>query len=591
MKEMNLFSIRNLSCAAVLSAAFLMLAPAKVEAQSYEPVPVTISKEKVKIDGKICYSHIVLERQTLFSISKAYNVSIEDIYKFNPTLKETGLKKNGIILIPLVEAAEVTPAPKVEPKETPKEEVQTVAQEPKVQEPEVQEPAAEEAVAQAPQTKKVKRKVHTVKWFEDLDVIAEKYGVSVESIMKLNNLEGRKLSSRQKLQIPNPDEVIGEVETDSTQEETPSETVAVADSASTSITAGENEEAAVISHNVKAGLVLPLNATGSSSHRGNMDFYSGVLLAVSDLSEKGVNVDMKVFDIAGENGLPSYEDIQDCKFIIGPVASEDIRKVLSLGEEGPYIISPLDQRAQSIAAANARLIQVPTPHTTQYKDLIDWLKADTTESDKVVLITEKGTRPTEAMAQMQAAVDSTGLAYRKFSYSILEGRDILEPLMSLMTNEGFNRVVIASESEAFVNDVVRNLNLIEYQKYEVILYTSSKIRNFETIEVDNIHNTSLHTSLSYYINYDDPRVMSFLMRYRALFNAEPSQFAFQGYDIAAYFIELVNKYGENWVEKIDEGKKKMLQSTFDFMKTPDGGYINNGVRRIVYGDKWSVNEF
>ena len=76
MKEMNIFSIRNLSCAAVLSAAFLMLAPAKVAAQSYEPVPVTISKEKVKIDGKICYSHIVLERQTLFSISKAYNVSV-----------------------------------------------------------------------------------------------------------------------------------------------------------------------------------------------------------------------------------------------------------------------------------------------------------------------------------------------------------------------------------------------------------------------------------------------------------------------------------------------------------------------------------
>ena len=595
MKEMNIFSIRNLSCAAVLSAAFLMLAPAKVAAQSYEPVPVTISKEKVKIDGKICYSHIVLERQTLFSISKAYNVSVEDIYKFNPTLKETGLKKNGIILIPLVEAAETTPAPKVEPKETPKEEAQAVAQE-----PQVQEPAAEEAVAQAPEvketetkvpeTKKVKRKVHTVKWYEDLDVIAEKYGVSVESIMKLNNLEGRKLSSRQKLQIPDPDEVIGEAEAVSTQEDAPADTVTVADSASTAIAAGENEEAAVISHNVKAALALPLNATGSSSHRGNMDFYSGVLLAVSDLSEKGVNVDMKVFDIAGENGLPSYEDIQSCNFVIGPVASEDIRKVLSLGEEGPYIISPLDQRAQSIAAANARLIQAPTPHTTQYKDLIDWLKADTTESDKVVLITEKGTRPTEAMAQMQAAVDSTGLAYRKFSYSILEGRDVLEPLMSLMTNEGFNRVVIASESEAFVNDVVRNLNLIEYQKYEVILYTSSKIRNFETIEVDNIHNTSLHTSLSYYINYGDPRVMSFLMRYRALFNAEPSQFAFQGYDIATFFIELVNKYGENWAEKIGEGKKKMLQSTFDFMKTPEGGYINNGVRRIVYGDKWSVNE-
>ena len=584
MKKMNMFSIRNLSYAAVLSAAFLMFTPEKVDAQSYEPVPVTISKEKVKIDGKICYSHIVLERQTLFSISKAYNVSVEDIYRFNPTLKETGLKKNGIILIPSVEAIEATAAPKSAVEEKP----EVTAQEPAAEVAAVQESEAKEPEVKEPETKKVKRKVHTVKWFEDLDVIAEKYGVTVESIMKLNNLEGRKLSSRQKLQIPNPDEVIEEAE--STTEAAPAETVEVADSTSAVETVAETEEAEVINHNVKAALVLPLNATGTSSHRGNMDFYSGVLLAVSDLTEKGVNVDMKVYDIAGENGFPSYEYIQDCNFIIGPVATDDIRKILAMSEEGPYVISPLDHKAQSIAAVNTRLIQIPTPHTTQYNDLIEWLKTDTMESDKVVFITEKGGRQTEAMAQMQAAIDSTGLDYKKFSYSILEGRDVLEPLMSLMTNEGLNRVVIASESEAFVNDVVRNLNLIEYQKYEVILYTSSKIRNFETIEVDNIHNTSLHTSLSYYINYDDPKVMNFLMRYRALFNVEPSQFAFQGYDIATYFISMVNKYGENWVEKIGEDKKKMLQSTFNFVKTPEGGYINNGIRRIVYGDKWSVNE-
>ena len=88
--------------------------PEEAAAQAYAPVQVTISKEKVKIDGKICYSHIVLEKQTLYSISKAYNVSIDDIYRFNPTLKETGLKKNGIILIPSQEAIQETKPAEVE---------------------------------------------------------------------------------------------------------------------------------------------------------------------------------------------------------------------------------------------------------------------------------------------------------------------------------------------------------------------------------------------------------------------------------------------------------------------------------------------
>ena len=48
-------------------------------AQAYDNTPVSLSKEKIKINGQVCYSHVVLERQTLFLISKAYNVSLEDI--------------------------------------------------------------------------------------------------------------------------------------------------------------------------------------------------------------------------------------------------------------------------------------------------------------------------------------------------------------------------------------------------------------------------------------------------------------------------------------------------------------------------------
>ena len=583
---MTRFKINILIRAAAVAAVLMAYIPEEAAAQAYTPVPVTISKEKVKIDGKICYSHIVLEKQTLYSISKAYNVSIEDIYRFNPTLKETGLKKNGIILIPSAEAIEGRKA------DEQKRVDETAAQ--KRQQTldsltTTKEPVEEEAVIKE-SPKKTKRKTHTVRWFEDLDVIAEKYGVSVESIMKLNNLEGRKLSNRQKLQIPTQEDIAMMEETAVAEDTVEAPTIETSDSAAIQEIPIPQEQNVIAGKDVKAGILLPLNATGTSSHRGNMDFYSGILLAVSDLTEKGINIELKVCD-TGQNGLPSYGYISDCDFLIGPIAPGDLTKALETYTDGPFIISPLDQRAQNIAASQPMLIQAPTPHAVQYNDLIGWVKEYTKNTDKVIFITEKGARQSEVQTQMQAAIDSSGIAYRNFSYSILEGRDVMDPLMALMTNTGENRVVIASESEAFVNDVVRNLNLIEYQKYEVVLYSPSKIRNFETIDVDNIHNTSLHTSLSYYINYDDPKVKNFLLKYRAVFNTEPTQFAFQGYDLATYFIEMVNRYGEGWAEMMPENEKKMLQSTFRFRKSAeDGGYINNGVRRITYEEGWKVKE-
>ena len=97
---MRLDTIHILAVALMLS----LTAQQRLDAQTYVNTPVEISKEKVRIDGKICYSHIVLERQTLYSISKAYGVTLEDIYRFNPTVTEAGLKKNSIIIIPSEDA-------------------------------------------------------------------------------------------------------------------------------------------------------------------------------------------------------------------------------------------------------------------------------------------------------------------------------------------------------------------------------------------------------------------------------------------------------------------------------------------------------
>ena len=206
--------------------------------------------------------------------------------------------------------------------------------------------------------------------------------------------------------------------------------------------------------------------------------------------------------------------------------------------------------------------------------------------DKVIVISEKEARKGDEGRILRAAIDSAHIAYTPFSYSILEGRKIQEPLEAEMTTEGFNRVVVASESEAFVNDVVRNLNLTIHNKFNVVLYAPAKIRTFETIEIENFHNTNLHASLTYYIDYNDPEVRKFIKKYRTLFHTEPTQFAFQGYDVAKYFLGLCAKYGEDWMRYAEDAS--MLQSTFDLKPSGNAGYINNGIRRIVYGKEYSV---
>ena len=570
----------------IIAALLACTVPATGNAQEYISTPVTVSKEKVRVNGDICYSHVVKEKQTLFSIAKAYEVTVDDIYAYNPTLKESGLKKNSIILIPAKK--EKTPAETA----TPVTESDVKLQyEPKVEVTEVQE-----EVKKTRQTeKKKKQTTHTVKWYEDLDVIAEKYGVTVEAIIKANNLSGRKLAKRQKLIIPEPGEMIEAdgheatesipvgAETEETIKETP-------DSLNANSPETEPEWIFTPKEEVKATLILPMRTTTGNPSRNNMDFYSGVLLAVKDLAETGISTELNVYDSSDSNHPIVSEDLDGSDLVIGPVSSADLNKLLATESQIKAIISPLDPRAESLALTNSNFIQVPAPQTVQYQDLASWIKEDTAPGDTLLIISEKGSRQTDATSQLTLAAESTGLTFIPFSYSILEGRDITEPLTNLMTKTGTNRVLIASESEAFVNDVVRNLNILVYNKINIVLYAPARIRNFETIEVENLHNTALHASLGYLIDYEDQQVKNFLLKYRALYNTEPTQYAFQGYDIATYFISMCSRYGSDWMRKLDGSEQHMLQSTFRFVPMPEGGFVNQGIRRVVYGNGWSVTK-
>lgn len=576
---MKIDMIRNIGRICVImtfAAASLM----EASAQEYVNTPVTISTEKIRSGNQLCYSHVVLERQTLFSISKAYDVSVEDIYRFNPTLKENGLKKNSIILIPILEKnGEAT-----------SEARKTVA----APQPEPQAAAASDVRKKdnadvKPKKSKKKQTIHVRKWFEDIYTIAEKYGTTPEAIRQANNLSSDRLANRQKLIIPDKDFIVTAVA------EQAEEVVGMPAEDSVTVTVEIPEDTFADwtytpKDKVNATLLLPLKTANGNISRNNMDFYSGAMLAVYDLAEKGISTDFRVIDITDKSHPVTSEDINGADVVIGPVSSGDIARLLESFDKTSTVISPLDPKAEELAATHSNLVQVPTPHRAQYEDLTEWIKEDLTAEDTVLVISEKAFKQSDAAKAMMEVMDSSGIAHNSFSYNILEGRDVIEPLKALMTMTGTNRVMIASESEAFVNDVVRNLNLMIYEQYKVVLYAPSKIRSFETIEVEHFHKTNMHVSLTYYIDYEDPRVREFLLKYRALYNTEPSQFAFQGYDITSYFINLCSRYGEKWMEKIGDAPQAMLQSTFRCRKANEGGYVNNGVRRIVYEDGWKVSE-
>jgi LysM repeat protein/ABC-type branched-subunit amino acid transport system substrate-binding protein len=568
-----------------LMAACLLLGaglPARAQDTEYKATPVTISRDRVRKDGKLFYSHVVLERQTLFSISKAYGVTIQDIYDANPTLnlEKEGLKTYQILMIPVVDnlpaAQEETAAPA----------------------PQAEKPAATDkpSVTYSPQSGDYI--VHTVKWYEDLGTIAKKYGVSREVIMRVNGMTSPAVSRKQKLLIPmnvNAGEPVVEElppvtdegeEEEEVEEEKPKsifETIgeAISEKAEEWLYAGKKD--------ITAALIMPFNAQKSPSEN-NLEFYSGVLLAAYDLKSEGINVDLSVYDAVGGNIPVSADKLSDCDVVIGPVSTADLTSTLRIAPSGTTIVSPLEPKAVDLARMYGNLVQAPSSAENQSEDLIDWLAEDFRTGDKIILLTEKNVTLTSAAGVMVSKLQESGLPYSTISYGVPEGRSIVSSIESSASQGGATRLVVASESEAFVSDVVRNANLLALRnsrRSNIVLYGLSKIRSFDTIEIESLHNTNLHVAISYFVDYDSPAVQKFLMSYRALFNAEPGPFAFQGYDTAYNFMKMSSRYGRRWADKLDdEDLMRGLQSNFRFDHRD--AHVNKAVRRVVYGPDFSI---
>ncbi|MBO6082427.1 MAG: LysM peptidoglycan-binding domain-containing protein [Bacteroidales bacterium] len=553
----------------ILVVCLFLLPSCGLLAQEYTQPPVVVSKEKVRnSDGKVYYSHVVLEKQTLFSISKAYGVTVDDIINANPTmnLRTEGLKKNAIILIPdtgtLPEAAPQT-APAVQTPENPDDFIS-----------------------------------HTVRWYEDINDIAKKYGVSVEVIMQANNLTSTKLKNRQKLLIPKdpvrflaerhpaePKQLEIRVEDLSSlvvppEEEEPEEEEEVVEQEPQGRRwRFPNIFGSTRKSTVNTVLLLPMRNSTS------MDFYSGFLMAVKELGEAGVGSELSVYDVSN-GALPvTASRLEEADVVIGPIAPADLTKVLDLAGNRTVVVSPLDQKATSLLPDHRNLVQAPASLSAQYEDVIRWVREEKGAGDKVTVISERN----NAQSEFYTMIEQSGLEFTPFSYSILQGRSIVTSLGNTLSRDGVNRIIVDSESEAFVSDVVRNLALLQHNRYELVMYSPSKIRSFDTIDVENLHSVSLHVSMSYFIDYDNAKVRDFLLTYRGLYGTEPNQFAFQGYDLAKYFIQAVADNGDAWIDRLENlDSTQGLQTDFHFLDVRGGGLVNHGIRRAVYNPDYTI---
>lgn len=544
-------------------------------------------------------SHKVKRKETLYSISKEYNIEIEDIKKHNKRLYSENLRKGDQIRIPKYKTvvSKVTPSNalktyKVQPKEG-KWRVAykfgiTVAEletlNPGMNE--VLQPGDEINVPNTSDEKVVDDSFnyYTVQKSEGFYRLKVKLGLTQEELEQLNpELKIDGLKEGMVLKVPQNvtvGEVVGKVEETNLSNNLKNlKTKQIAIMLPFRLSRVDIDSVQEAKEMIKSDRRLSVS----------LDFHSGVLMAVDSAKQLGISTRLKVFDtedqLAEISKILNNNDFSNYDAVIGPLMANNLDRVArTLEKDGVPVISPILKPEQLY---NNVFQTIPEPEMLA-NAMIQYVKDDARKVN-VIIISDHSNR--EISNRLKSEFPG---AKQIFSRKSKEGRDayyIMAADLSGAFSNGKNYVFLETANEALVSNVTSMLNGLTNKNQDIVLASTKFTDAFEGANVSNYHLASLkfhYPSTNKSLNADEQN--SFVKSYKNKYGIEPNKFAARGFDLTLDVLLRLASDDDLYKASGNDVETQYTENKFRYSKKLNGGYYNEAIYIVKYTSDLTIEE-
>lgn len=523
------------------------------------PVKKDVSQEFESINGNF-FVHKVEKGRTLYSLAKEFNLQQKDIIALNPEIDETGIKEGQEIKIPVKEIKQQKPA---------------------------------EEIAKASPS----YQTHFVKAGETLYSLSKLYQVSVDSIKLVNNGLPEGLKVDQNIYIPIKQGRVASIQQNSTE-------------LKTSIQGVKNTVQSVVNANHKAvykiALLLPFYLDENQEMPVNplekkkiyprstfaVEFYQGVLVALDSISTEKVKFELLVFDTKGQDSLATFNilsnsTLKTVDLIIGPLYASNFEKTAKFaGQHNIPIVSPVKLNNKALLG-NENVFKIVSSRTSSINQIVR-LVTDSFSRDHLLAIQYQNN-------QESALVDTY---IKEYNAAILRKNDTSryspvkkvvvsksdDILLHLKSNSN-NVVFLPTTNSTFITNLftalITRLNSKEYSDCIVTLIGLEEWMQFENIDIEYFQRLNVHLAVNQFVDYEDESTKMVVKKYYEKTETYPTNNSFLGFDIASYFGSNFIKSGSVFSSETNANKR--ISTQFSFFKTGvESGYENTYTRMIKF---------
>ncbi len=580
-----------------LSFGFLLLIwCANVAAQE-----VQISPQKETIGNIEYYLHTVNPGQTIYGISKAYTVSMEEIMKSNPQLKK-GLRAGDVIKIPVITSNQ---AKKFIFHDVVRGETLyeiSFNYNVKVSEilscnPGLTEKLKPGSTIQIPVAeKKIKDTVtttyglHIVRQGETIYSIARLYASTIDELKKINQGLTETIQVGQQIRLPFG-AVIGKIAAKDS---------AVKKDSVILIDCGKSG----VNNTYRIALLIPFyldrtysidtadGKTPVSSHQSLnfIQFYEGVRIAIDSLKQSGLSLMIYVYDVHENTDVQSFvmqkTEMKNMDLIIGPFFMNNFSQFADWAKNHRInIVNPFTKK-ESVLENNPFAFKVVASDSSQAAKVLGFI-AQTYPGSNVIVVQRNSDSSLVKAFDLNASMINQSVSqftYHSINYS---GKGFAA-LSDELKSDVVNVVITLAQGEAFVSAYIRNLNEAAH-KHKIVLFGMPSWEQYPSLDLEYLMNLSLHIFDNYFIDYNKPETADFIKKFRRKYSTEPDYYGYQGYDLMMYFSHVLGNYGKNFQQCMEQYNPSLLETEYTFRKTISGGYGNIGCMIYRYENYKIIN--
>lgn len=322
-------------------------------------------------------------------------------------------------------------------------------------------------------------------------------------------------------------------------------------------------------------LMLPFGFdSGDSKYRNlSLDFLAGAKLAIERNAKKGQSLDIKVIDAGNEKSFKnSLTQINkdNTDLIIGPFFKSSVLEVLDYVKESKIpVVAPFANSDDLLTHQNLIIIET---NDYIYADRIVKEVKDAFSEQKIYIVTDAD--------QTFAKYLETNLKknLKNANVLVVKSATDIQPDQNMMTGKPAPVIAILANKSDDAGDAFANRMIALSKEVDGLKSFSMYYSPVFERKVDELSQSNLVYLMDRKVDTEGSFEKEILADYQKKYCKSPSKYAVIGFDVVNDMLSRENKKGE--IFKQMTKVQTQLATKFEFEKTKTGAYVNKGYRVV-----------